>query len=97
VTVTLAPEAPSTAVPPPIQVTVKPNTVYRVQVGSFKEARNALAAFERLREAGLNPVYERNGDFFRVVLSGIPSEEIAEILRKVQTAGFNDPLLREER
>jgi rare lipoprotein A len=96
VTVILAPETPAPAVPA-IQVTIKPNTIYRVQIGSFKEARNALAAFERLKGAGLNPVYERNGDFFRVVLSGISSEEMAGVLRKVQAAGFNDPLLREER
>jgi rare lipoprotein A len=94
VTVILSPE---TAPAPQIQVTVKPNTVYRVQIGSFKEARNALAAFERLKEKGLSPVYERNGDFFRVVLSGIPSKEMAAVLEKVQMAGFNDPLLREER
>jgi rare lipoprotein A len=85
------------AVPPPVQVTVKPNAVYRVQVGSFREARNALAAFDRLKGAGLNPVYERNGEFFRVVLAGIPSEEIAGVLQMVHTAGFRDPLLREER
>jgi cell division protein FtsN len=94
--VILSPETPPAPVPP-IQVRVKPNTIYRVQIGSFKEARNALTAFERLKEAGLSPVYERNGDFFRVVLSGIPSEEMAAILQKVQTAGFTDPLLREER
>jgi rare lipoprotein A len=87
--------APATV--PPIRVTVKPNTIYRVQVGSFREARNALAAFEQLKGAGLNPVYERNGEFFRVVLSGIPSDEMAGILQKVYTAGFKDPLLREER
>ncbi|MDR2747873.1 MAG: SPOR domain-containing protein [Treponema sp.] len=96
VTVILAPETAAPVVPP-IQVTIKPNKIYRVQIGSFKEARNALAAFERLKEAGLNPVYERNGDFFRVVLSGIPSGEMAGVLQKLQTAGFNEPLLREER
>jgi rare lipoprotein A len=91
---------PAAAAPvtvPPVRVTVKPNMIYRVQVGSFREARNALAAFDQLKGAGLNPVYERNGEFFRVVLSGIPSDEIAGILQKVYTAGFKDPLLREER
>jgi hypothetical protein len=71
--------------------------IYRVQVGSFREARNALAAFDRLKGAGLNPVYERNGDYFRVVLSGIPSDEVNGVLQKIRTAGFADPLLREER
>jgi rare lipoprotein A len=96
ITVILAPGSSAPELPP-AQVRVKPNTIYRVQTGSFKEARNALAAFERLKEAGLNPVYERHGEFFRVVLSGIPAKDMAEILRKLQLAGFSDPLLREER
>jgi rare lipoprotein A len=90
------PESASAAAVPPIQVTIRPNAIYRVQIGSFKEARNALTAFERLKEAGLNPVYERNDNYFRVVLSGIPSDEIAGVLQKVQAAGFSDLLLREE-
>jgi hypothetical protein len=71
--------------------------IYRVQVGSFREGGNALAAFERLKGAGLSPAYEQNGAFFRVVLSGIPSGEVAGVLQKIYAAGFKDPLLREER
>jgi rare lipoprotein A len=89
--------APITAPAPVTVPAVKPNKVYRVQVGSYKEARNALAVFERLKEAGLNPVYERNGDYFRVVLSGISSEEVNDVYQKLGTAGFQDSLLREER
>jgi cell division septation protein DedD len=94
--VTTVPATPPPSPVPQIQVTVKSGAIYRVQIGSYKEARNALAAFELLKAAGLNPLYERHGDFFRVVLSGIPSAEMAAVLRKVQTAGFNEPLLREE-
>jgi rare lipoprotein A len=89
--------APATIPIPTASPAVKPNKIYRVQIGSYKEARNALAVFERLKDAGLNPVYERNGDYFRVVLSGIPSEEINGVYQKLGTAGFSDPLLREER
>ncbi|MDR1024385.1 MAG: SPOR domain-containing protein [Treponema sp.] len=71
--------------------------IYRIQVGSFREARNALAAFDRLKGAGLNPAYEQNGAFFRVVLSGIPSDEVEGVLQQIRTAGFADSLLREER
>jgi rare lipoprotein A len=88
------PKAPEAARP---AAAVKPNRIYRVQVGSYREARNALAAFERLKGAGLNPVYERNGDLFRVVLAGIPSAEVNGILQKTRAAGFADSLLREER
>ncbi|MDR1443258.1 MAG: septal ring lytic transglycosylase RlpA family protein [Treponema sp.] len=85
------------AAPPAAAPVVKPNTIYRIQVGSFKEARNALAAFDRLKGAGFSPVYERNGEYFRVVLAGVPSNEVNGILQKIITAGFANPLLREER
>jgi rare lipoprotein A (peptidoglycan hydrolase) len=90
-----APSSPAPVAVPAIAV--KPNTIYRIQVGSFREVRNALAAAERLKNAGLNPAYERNGDFFRVVLSEIPSEEVNSVLQKIGSAGFESPLLREER
>jgi rare lipoprotein A (peptidoglycan hydrolase) len=103
-----APRTPEPATPaalptvPPVTAPtapagVKPNMIYRIQVGSFKEAHNALAAFDRLKGVGLNPVYERNGEFFRVVLSGIPSNEVEGVLQQIRTAGFADSLLREER
>jgi rare lipoprotein A len=73
-----------------------PNKVYRIQVGSYKVARNAVEAFDRLKNVGLNPVYERNGEYFRVVLSGIRSEDIESVTGRIGAAGFRDPLLREE-
>jgi rare lipoprotein A (peptidoglycan hydrolase) len=103
-TVAPIPPAPVAAAPAPVSAppaipttAVQPNKVYRVQVGSYKVARNALSAFERLKNAGLNPLYERNGDDFRVVLTGSPSEEVNGVMQKLGSAGFNDPLLREER
>jgi hypothetical protein len=95
--VTAEPVVSPAAAAPPVSVAIKPNSVYRVQVGSYKEARNALSTFERLKNAGLCPVYERHGDYFRVVLSGIPSEEVSGVLQKVSASGFRDPLLRRER
>jgi rare lipoprotein A len=88
--------APPPAAVPVSAAAVKPNTIYRIQVGSYKEVRNALSTAERLKNAGLDPVYERNGELFRVVLSGIPSEEVNNVLQKIGNAGFENPLLREE-
>jgi rare lipoprotein A len=89
-----------TPAPPPVEVksvpAPAPNKVYRIQVGSYKIAKNAVDAFERLKKAGLNPVYERNGEFFRVVLSGIRAEDVESVTQRIGTAGFRDPLLRAE-
>ncbi|GHV62558.1 hypothetical protein AGMMS49587_09730 [Spirochaetia bacterium] len=70
--------------------------IYRIQVGSYKVARNAVEAFDRLKRVGLNPVYERNGENFRVVLSGVRAEDVESVTQRIGAAGFRDPLLRAE-
>jgi rare lipoprotein A len=76
---------------------MKPYKIYRIQVGSYKVARNAVEAYEKLKNAGLSPVYERNGEFFRVVLAGIRSEDVEAVTRKIGAAGFGQPLFRMEK
>jgi rare lipoprotein A len=70
---------------------------YRLQVGAYKIPRNAVETFERLREAGLSPLYEVNGDTYRVVLANLNPEDIPSIAEKLAYAGFQEVLLREER
>jgi rare lipoprotein A len=70
---------------------------YSIQVGAYKTPKYAVEAFEKLRNAGLNPVYERHDDFYRVVLTGIKSEELRTLSVKLGGAGFGEALLREER
>ncbi|MDR2759641.1 MAG: septal ring lytic transglycosylase RlpA family protein [Spirochaetaceae bacterium] len=103
-----APQAPGgyASLPPIIPLTAKiipslPPTGtgkrYRLQVGSYKGARYALDAFEKLKNLGLIPAYERYGEFYRVVLSGIRAEEIPSLAEQLGTAGFLEVLVREER
>jgi rare lipoprotein A len=70
---------------------------YRLQVGSYKMARNAVDAFTRLKNLGLNPAYERYEEFFRVVLAGVRADEVQALSEKLGSAGFREALLREER
>jgi rare lipoprotein A len=70
---------------------------YRLQVGAYKIPRNAVETFERLREAGLSPLYEVNGDTYRVVLANLNPEDIPSIAEKLYYAGFQEVLIREER
>ena len=77
------------------------NKTYRLQVGSYKIAKNAVDAYERLKNSGLNPAYERHedsgkGEFFRVVLSGIPGNEISSVAEKLKASGFKEAVIREE-
>ena len=71
--------------------------LYRVQVGSYRIARNATDAFEKLRKAGLNPAYEQNGEFYRVVLARLGANEIQSIAQTLGNAGFREALIREEK
>jgi rare lipoprotein A len=90
-----APTAPQETAKPAAAKTV-PDKTYRIQVGAYKTPKNAVEAYERLKNAGLNPAYERNGEYFRVVLAGIRGIEVQSITEKLGTAGFKEVLVREE-
>jgi rare lipoprotein A len=70
--------------------------VYRLQVGAYKVPRNAVDAFEKVKNAGLNPAYEKNGDMYRVVLAGLRPEEIQPAAEKLGAAGFREAIIRTE-
>ena len=70
--------------------------LYRLQVGSFSVPRNAVDTFERLRDAGLSPNYERYENFYRVVLANIRPEDIPAISQILGNLGIRDVIVREE-
>jgi rare lipoprotein A len=106
--VTPLPVAPPVAVPPADIAPAKPavikpaipptgtNKRYRLQIGAYKVPKNAVAVFEKLKSIGLNPAYERNGDLYRVVLSGIRADDVQAVAEKIGQAGFTEALIREE-
>jgi hypothetical protein len=69
---------------------------YRIQVGAYTIVLNAVAAFDKVREAGLSPLYERNGEYLRVVLTNIKPEEVSAIAEKLGKVGFRTALIRAE-
>ncbi|MDR1986462.1 MAG: septal ring lytic transglycosylase RlpA family protein [Treponema sp.] len=69
---------------------------YRIQVGAYKIVRNAMDVFDKLKNTGLNPAYERNGDYYRVVLAGINADDVQLVAEKLGSAGFREALIREE-
>jgi rare lipoprotein A len=70
---------------------------YRLQVGSYKLPRNAVAAFEKLSSVGLEPAYEQYGELYRVVLAGLRGDDIESVAARLGKAGFSEVLIREER
>ncbi|MDR2258209.1 MAG: septal ring lytic transglycosylase RlpA family protein [Treponema sp.] len=92
------PAAPERLPPAVLKPAIVPaaNKTYRLQVGSYRIARNAVEAFDKLKTAGLNPAYERYGEFFRVVLAGVRAEDVLLITERIGAAGFREALIREE-
>jgi rare lipoprotein A len=70
--------------------------VYKLQIGSYQQAQNAVAAFTRLKAVGLNPSYERAGDMYRVVLAGVRGSDVRSATEKLSAAGFGEAVIREE-
>jgi rare lipoprotein A len=99
----VAVEPPPAAEPAKPMAAIKPampqggtGKLYRVQVGSYKVARNALEAYEKLKGVSLDPAYEKNGDLYRVVLGGIKADDMPRVAEKLASAGFQEALIREE-
>ncbi|MDR2210929.1 MAG: septal ring lytic transglycosylase RlpA family protein [Spirochaetaceae bacterium] len=69
---------------------------YRIQVGAYTQPRNAVEAFEKLKNAGLNPAYERYNEYYRVVLSGIKNTEVQSVAETLGRAGFREAIIKEE-
>jgi len=83
------------------EINIETGKIYRLQIGSYKNARNAIDAFARLSSAGLSPSYERfvnanNEEFYRVVLAGITGAVIQQTTEKLRAAGFSEALIRTE-
>jgi hypothetical protein len=55
-----------------------------------------VEAFDRLVTLGFQPNYERYQDFYRVVISGVPAEDMELIAERLGAGGFREVLIREE-
>jgi rare lipoprotein A len=69
---------------------------YRVQVGAYKVTKNAVDTFDRIKGVGLEPSYERHGDYYRVVIGNIRAEDVQSLAGKLGSIGFKEVLIREE-
>jgi hypothetical protein len=94
---------PVESAPPPMgfklipDIKPLPGALYKLQVGSYKVPRYAVETFDKLKGIGLNPSYEQNGEFYRVVLARIPGIEVQSVAIKLEQAGFREALIREDR
>jgi rare lipoprotein A len=91
---------PAPVLPPAVIIPAIPpagtGKSYRIQVGAYKVPRHAVDAFDKLKNAGLSPAYERSDDVYRVVLAGIRAEDVESLAEKLGSAGFKEAMIREE-
>jgi rare lipoprotein A (peptidoglycan hydrolase) len=75
---------------------VVPGKSYRIQVGSFTKASNAVEVFDRLSSNGLSPSYERYNEYYRVVITNVRGEDMPSVSQKLAVSGITKALAREE-
>jgi cell division protein FtsN len=81
----------------PSSLTPQPDMTYKLQVGAYSHAQNALDAFTRLKGVGLNPSNERAEDvLYHVVIFGVSGTEVQSVKEKFGMAGFSEALIWEE-
>ena len=71
--------------------------VYQIQVGAFLIAQNAENLSSRLRREGLTVINERFHDFTRVIVSGIPANQMTSYLVRLKQLGIEEVIIREDR
>ena len=67
---------------------------YQIQVGAFSINANADRAFLQLQRNALNPVREKYQGLTRVMIRGIPANQVVNFLAIIKEAGFNEVTIR---
>lgn len=70
--------------------------LFKVQVGAYRDKEIAQDIFDSLSADGFSPVYERNNDFYRVVITGVTAGDLDDVTQRLQYAGFSNPWIRED-
>ena len=68
---------------------------YEIQVGAFSIEKNTQQTLSQLRKNGLNPVSEQYLNLTRVMIKGIPADQVVNFLVILKQAGFNEVIIRE--
>jgi hypothetical protein len=76
---------------------VNSTKLYQIQVGAFRNSKNAENVSLRLKREGLSPVYENYFDYTRVMITGARANQIQNYLIKIRQIGFNEVIIREDK
>ncbi len=71
---------------------------FTVQVGAYREEKNALRTAERVNSHGLKTAFDRSQEgIIRVIVENVPGSEIDSIKQILNTAGFTKILITTNR
>jgi len=70
--------------------------LYQIQVGAFRTSQKADEAHYKLIMGGMIPSRESYLDLTRVMLRGIPANEVTHYLIKMKMSGFSEVIIRED-
>jgi hypothetical protein len=68
---------------------------YIIQVGAFRERRNAAAAFAALERAGFHPLYEPHLGLTRVLIPAVERGDLPRIREELKALGLGEPYVRQ--
>ena len=68
--------------------------LYEIQVGAFFSAQNLVNTSNLLERNGFNPVFENFRNLTRVIIPGIPANEIISNLERLKRLGFDEVIIR---
>ena len=96
-----APAKTSTVKADPVKIIPKmpdpqSKKIYRVQVGAFSNTTTAQNCYDRVKNAGYSPSFEKYNNLYRVVISGVKASDMPKIAQGLGSAGFTEVWLREE-
>jgi cell division protein FtsN len=72
-----------------------PRTSYTVQVGAFRDQKNATLAYTTLERGGFNPCYEPHQNLTRVVIPAVDQKDLAWTKERLKTLGFGELYVRQ--
>jgi cell division protein FtsN len=71
-----------------------PGNYYTVQVGAFRDQKNASSVYTALEREGFNPLYECYQSLTRVVIPAVDQKDLARTREKIRALGFGEPYVR---
>ena len=69
--------------------------IYSLQVGAYNSLDSASRAFQLVRAAGFDAVYEQSGNVYRVYASNIPAQSVYYAAQRLGVMGFGQIWVRE--